>query len=355
MLTRRDPVKDYFGNYKKPHFEDNLFPERPEDIPSDKYCLATVEMDYKPYEGNYHYCYNVAGQGTNHHGKGRCAIHGGALTDKPEGLHNRYGDIASTRLQTLLSKFSADPDPLNLYPELGMARAINQMWQEDWQTINEALLAWFASFNPKRRGLHDQPLYHVSAIRHMLSKAIDTKDINRVLTLDDDELNEELNEAAEAWKIQWWQDGMSENGTPTRIPNLKVEKPVRLPDYSSGIKHLQLIDHIANRLMEHEKEAWLSSKDSLLLFSDLGSIMRVAVPRFLRQRNILLKENEVQPLLDDISQAFVLAIEKVDKSRYFRDYTSQALDKWLADQKEQMTYDLEFQNQPIDSNNGNTL
>jgi len=330
-----------FRKYRKPSYDDNIYLERPEDRIPDYYCLAVEQIDYAPDEGSWKFCYNVAGQGTTHHGTGRCAIHGGSLIDGSESLNNPYGDISDARLQVLLSKFLSERDPLNLHPVLALSKALTQMWLEDWKTITDAMIAWYASFHPKRRGLHDYPLYHVGVIHYLFSEKIEEGKINELLRLDADELNEELDKAAERWKDQWENNGRTRNGTMTRIADLFVEKPIKMPNYSAGIKHLQLIERIASRLMEHEKDAWLSSEGSTMLIKDLGAICRAAIPRFLRQRGILLKEVEIQPLLEDVSYAFMLSLEQLDAGRFFRKETTKALEQWLTSQREEMTLEAE--------------
>jgi hypothetical protein len=64
-------------------------------------------------------CGRVAGWGTNHPGEGRCKIHGGNSLVK----HGRYSTIKSTRIRELIAKHMADPEPLNVLPELATARS----------------------------------------------------------------------------------------------------------------------------------------------------------------------------------------------------------------------------------------
>lgn len=64
-------------------------------------------------------CARPAGWGTDHAGSGRCKLHGGAAPIK----HGRYSKVARARLGEYLDLLEADPDPLNLLPELLLIRA----------------------------------------------------------------------------------------------------------------------------------------------------------------------------------------------------------------------------------------
>lgn len=64
-------------------------------------------------------CGRSAGKGTDHPGQGRCYQHGGATPIK----HGRYSMITRPALRDLVAQFEADPDPLNLEPELALLKA----------------------------------------------------------------------------------------------------------------------------------------------------------------------------------------------------------------------------------------
>lgn len=64
-------------------------------------------------------CMRPAGWGTNHVGEGACKLHGGNNIVK----HGRYSQVRSTRIRELIAKHMADPEPLNVLPELATARS----------------------------------------------------------------------------------------------------------------------------------------------------------------------------------------------------------------------------------------
>lgn len=70
------------------------------------------------------FCTQRAGWGTDHVGDGRCKLHGGRNPIK----HGRYSTVNRTRLGKLVEAHLADPDPLNMLPELATMRALLETW-----------------------------------------------------------------------------------------------------------------------------------------------------------------------------------------------------------------------------------
>lgn len=112
------------------------------------------------------HCQQPAGNRTDHPGQGRCWLHGGASPIK----HGRYSQVNRARFLDKINRFEADPDPLNLEPEVALLRAFVEDLIERWDEIygpDGALLAWHESFgktdekgnpiisNPKPRQLPD--------------------------------------------------------------------------------------------------------------------------------------------------------------------------------------------------------
>lgn len=67
-----------------------------------------------------HYCRRRAGHGTQHLGIGRCRYHGGNSVVQ-HGMTSRYHQVTIAKL---IDQHLADPDPLNLLPELATLRAL---------------------------------------------------------------------------------------------------------------------------------------------------------------------------------------------------------------------------------------
>lgn len=92
-------------------------------------------------------CTRPAGWGTDHVGAGRCKLHGG-LSPVRSG---RYSTVKREGLRDLIATHEADPDPLNILPELGAARALFQDFIERYDEWRDAVVAWHASFGDEYR------------------------------------------------------------------------------------------------------------------------------------------------------------------------------------------------------------
>jgi hypothetical protein len=72
------------------------------------------------------HCTNKAGFKTDHVGQGRCYLHGGRSPVK----HGRYSTIQRDDLRAAIAEFEADPDPMNLMPELVAMRGLFRIFIE---------------------------------------------------------------------------------------------------------------------------------------------------------------------------------------------------------------------------------
>lgn len=94
-------------------------------------------------------CGLAAGHDTDHPGEGRCKFHGGAALkgpDHPQWVHggrSRYKHLAGKKIGDLIAEFESDPDPLNILPELAVARALLSDYLSRFGENREALLAWY--------------------------------------------------------------------------------------------------------------------------------------------------------------------------------------------------------------------
>jgi hypothetical protein len=87
-------------------------------------------------------CARPAGWGTAHLGVGRCKLHGGNAIAK----HGRYSKMKRHELRGLIERHEADPDPLNILPELAAARALFEDYIERYDQWAAALVAWHESY-----------------------------------------------------------------------------------------------------------------------------------------------------------------------------------------------------------------
>jgi hypothetical protein len=93
-------------------------------------------------------CTQAAGWGTDHAGTGRCKLHSGANTGRPieHGKYSRYDVIKSAEVKRLREHFEADPDPLNLLPDVLELRVRIADFCNRYDEYTEALLDWHASW-----------------------------------------------------------------------------------------------------------------------------------------------------------------------------------------------------------------
>lgn len=105
-------------------------------------------------------CRYPAGFKTDHLGQGKCRLHGGATPIK----HGRYSTITRTRIRDLIAEHEADPDPLNILPEIAALRALFSDFIERYDENTEALIAWHESWSLTRRPLPEDKLMAFQAI-----------------------------------------------------------------------------------------------------------------------------------------------------------------------------------------------
>jgi hypothetical protein len=109
-------------------------------------------------------CKFPAGMRTTHPGQGKCYRHGGTKPGDPRLKSGRYSSIERPRIRDLIAAHEADPDPLNLLPEIAALRALFQDFIERYETMTEALLAWHASWQITRRPLPEEQLLGFEAV-----------------------------------------------------------------------------------------------------------------------------------------------------------------------------------------------
>lgn len=291
------PELDEFERYDPPNPKDNLFPEKPEKRQPDYYCLARHQVKQGENAGKWKYCYRRSGAGTGHVGYGRCSLHGGATPS----VENRYAELNNPSIGEKTAKFLHDSQPLNLLPELAAGRAIFEDFIERHDEHQEALLGWYASFDESRRGLHDYPLYHVHAIVRGLHIA--RKELGEaVWELAPDELLPYLDEGVESFIEDWLNEARSEKtGKTWRKANLRVDKPHKMLDISYGARILKTISDIADRIIKHEQEAFLSAFAVQQLIQMYAESTRKHLTRMLRRLEVK-DAAQTEKLLQDIAK-----------------------------------------------------
>jgi hypothetical protein len=110
------------------------------------------------------HCNLAAGYGTDHLGEGRCKFHGGA-TPRNSGRYSRLKGKQES-LHSLIEEHEMDPKPIDLKPDLAMARAVLEDFVSQYEEIKQALLMWNAQ--GADMGARPQPLPQVADVRGLL-------------------------------------------------------------------------------------------------------------------------------------------------------------------------------------------
>lgn len=124
----------------------------PKALPRTTGTAPTTTCNARTRSGNL--CRLPAGHRTTHVGQGRCRLHGGATPIRT----GRYSVIKRDSLRDMISHYEADPDPLNVLPELAAARAIFQDFVERYDAWAGALIAWHESFRSESAEREPKPV-----------------------------------------------------------------------------------------------------------------------------------------------------------------------------------------------------
>lgn len=190
-------------------------------------CGATSKRSGRP-------CGRPAGWGTNHPGEGKCKLHGG-VGQKPSTRYQLAN--ASGRLKAAVEHHQADPTPLDLLPDLILARALLQDGIERHSEAMDALIAWHAS--------------HTSGYQ----------------------------EAVTLWREQMAlyleavQAGHSEPEMPPPpppIPEAFENKPKQVPDVAAFIDKIDRITNIVERIQKRDQERSISYAEVDRVLNELG-------------------------------------------------------------------------------------
>ncbi|MVN86829.1 hypothetical protein GO986_08640 [Deinococcus sp. HMF7620] len=179
-------------------------------------------------------CKKPAGHGTNHPGEGKCKNHGG-VGQKPT---TRYQLVnASPTLQQAIQDQQADPDPLNLLPDLLLARSLLQEGIERHSREQAALIAWHAS--------------HTTGYQEAVAL-----------------WREQLALYLEAVRAAHSEPEMDPPAPP--IPEHFETKPKQLPDLSSFITLIDRVTGIVERIQKREQDRSISLAEVDRVLNELG-------------------------------------------------------------------------------------
>lgn len=179
-------------------------------------------------------CGHPAGWGTDHPGEGKCKNHGGV----GQKSSTRYQlTNASPTLQQAIQDQQADPDPLNLLPDLLLARSLLQEGVQRHSEVTAAIIAWHAS--------------HTSGYQEAVAI-----------------WREQLALYLEAVRQGHSEPEMDPPAPP--IPEAFETKPRQLPDLSSFITLVDRVTGIVERIQKREGERSVPLHEIDRILSELG-------------------------------------------------------------------------------------
>lgn len=114
-------------------------------------------------------CQFAAGYKTDHVGFGKCRLHGGATPTRT----GRWSAITHERLAPLVKAFMADPEPLDLLPEVALLRALVLDFVERYNARVDALEAWNRLRDPNARPQRIPELSDIAAIVSEVGKMVE--------------------------------------------------------------------------------------------------------------------------------------------------------------------------------------
>jgi hypothetical protein len=167
--------------------------------------------------------------GTAHKGVGRCKLHGG---QKEEGdgrvRSGRYSAILPDRIGELIARHAADPSPLDVIPELAVARGLMQDYIERYAENAAALRAWHAGGEAI-----------TEAQRLALLRCLDELEAAYGERETTDRQAEDLAEARTA---------------VAHLAAPRAEKPRQVLDITEAVRHADVISKIIHRVNVHNAQ-----------------------------------------------------------------------------------------------------
>lgn len=218
-------------------------------------------------------CARPAGWGTDHPGEGRCKLHGGATPVK----HGRYSALRREALRDLIEKHEADPDPLNVLPELAAARALFQDFIERYDEWREAVLAWHASYSEGMRPLHPNSVQALVDVIDELEAHVGPEPESR--------LEMEAQPHGGALERTRYEREADEEETRIRrslrqarrvVESLQAApdlKPREVLDLSDAIRHVDVISKVIDRVEKARSANAISRPNLFRLMAEMGRIV----------------------------------------------------------------------------------
>lgn len=203
-------------------------------------------------------CTRPAGWGTDHVGVGPCKLHGGNNRVK----HGRYSRIKRSALRHLIAEYEADPDPLNILPELAAERALFVDFIQRYDAWRAALLAWHASDLGSNRPMRPDK---VAALK-------------RILTDYEAERADEAGESAEDLPQQERELLADAREVLAWLAREPEGKPREVLDLADAYKIVAEITKIVERIERIRATQAITAATFLRVMNELGAVVEAHVP-----------------------------------------------------------------------------
>jgi ribosome-binding protein aMBF1 (putative translation factor) len=211
-------------------------------------CTATAKRTGKR-------CTNPAVTGFNvcrHHGAGSLAKPGG----RPP-THGRYSRLKREELRSLIEEHAADPNPLDIFPELAAARALFQNFIERYDEHSQALIAWHQSYQSGQRPIDPKKADALLAVL----------DHYEEIRVSEDDLTEsqqkDLNLAREYI---------------ASMRSLSTSKPIQILDISDAYRIVSEITKIVERIEKVRAANAVSRSDLARILQEMARVVNTYVP-----------------------------------------------------------------------------
>lgn len=186
------------------------------------------------------HCQNPQGFRTDHLGQGRCYLHGG---NKPI-QSGRYSQLLRERMRDMQLKHEADPDPLNIFPEIAAGRMLFEDFLNRYAETTEALLAWHESYVRA-------PLERIDQLTELL-----------------DEYEHHIR-TGEPSPRQLWQLKNS-RAIVDRLKQAQEGKPRTVVDIASAHQLLENITRMVERVQRERSQNAISRANMLRVMTEFG-------------------------------------------------------------------------------------
>lgn len=191
------------------------------------------------------YCGRRAGWGTDHLGSGRCRRHGGNSPVK----HGRYSAVKLESLRSIAEAMEADPEPLNILPELAQARALYVDFINRYGEYSVALLDWHASWRAVARPVN-------GALRAGMEFVVD-------------ELEARLEDPTDEQR-----EALANARTYLAAVSIPVEgRPTQLMDISDAHKLLAEVTRVVERIERIRAANAISRPEMIRVMHEMGRVM----------------------------------------------------------------------------------